>query len=190
MSQGMGHTLELLRRVRTGDRPSFNELLQRYQERLLERIRLMMGDKAREAAESEDFLQETLLETARSIDGLVIESEGQLLCWMTEVARNNIRDGIRKKREACFSSFSSSMLGGRDPSSRESPAGQAARADDLHRVAEYLEHLPEEHRRVIELRHFEDLAFEEIGQRMGRSANAVQLLHARALVRLGKLLEA
>jgi RNA polymerase sigma-70 factor (ECF subfamily) len=47
--------------------------------------------------------------------------------------------------------------------------------------------MPEDYRRVIELRHFEALPFRQIGEQLGRSENAAQLLHAQALTRLDEL---
>jgi len=181
-------TLQLLRSAKAGDKRSFDELLARYQGRLLERIRLMMGERARLAAESSDFLQETLLDVARGFDAAAIETEAQLLRWMTEVARNNIRDEVRRARERRFDTFSSLLVEDGSPPSGASPAGAAVRREELHRLAECLEELPQDHRRVLELRHFEGQSFEEVARHMGRSANAVQLLHTRALVRLGALL--
>ena len=182
-------TLELLRSAKGGDKRSLDLLLARYEGRLLERIRLMMGDQARSAAESSDFLQETLLDVARGIEGVAIETEAQLLCWMTEIARNNIRSEVRRQRERSFDSFTALLRADGAPHEEGvSPPSDIARAEELHRLAECLEQLPADHRQVLELRHFDDLRFEEIAQRMGRSANAVQLLHMRALVRLGGLL--
>jgi RNA polymerase sigma-70 factor (ECF subfamily) len=188
MNQPLQETLELLRSAREGDERSLNELLARYQGRLLERIRLMMGEQARRAAESSDFLQETLLDVAKGLDKTSIEDEGQLLRWMTEVARNNIRGEIRRTRERSFDTFSTLLAGGSPTDDGPGPASEIAHREEQHRLAECLEQLPDDHRRVLELRHFEALSFEEIAPRLNRSANAVQLLHTRALVRLGALL--
>ena len=52
-----------------------------------------------------------------------------------------------------------------------------------------LERLPEAYRRVVLLRYREERSFEEIAQRIGRSANAVRQLWLRAIVRLQQELE-
>lgn len=187
----LAESLELLRRVHAGDRTHLDPLLARYQERLLARIRIMMGKPARRVAESADFLQGALIEAARDIDQVRVGSEAQLLRWMTEIARNNIRDAVRRKRERVFSEFSESLAGSATPDQgRPSPASVAEQRDDQHRLAEAIERLPDDLRTAIELRHFEQLSFREIGARLGRSENAAQLLHSRALVRLGDNLPA
>lgn len=185
----LAESLELLRRIHAGDRAQVDRLLERYQARLLGRIRLMMGRPARRVAESADFLQGALIEAARDIDQARVANEAQLLRWMTEIARNNIRDAVRRRREHAFAEFSETLAGSTTPDETlPSPASLAARRDEQHRLAEALERLPEDLHTVIELRHFEQMPFRHIGKRMGRSENAAQLLHSRALVRLGELL--
>ncbi len=189
MTLPVRESLDLLRRAREGDGSCVDELLRSYQEPLLARIRLMMGGRARAAAESSDFLQQTLLEVARGIQGMHVRNEEELLRWMTEVARNNIRDEVRRSREERFRSFTTTVLAESDEGhASPSPSSIVERRDEQHRIAHCLERMRADFRQVLELRHFEDLGFPEIGRRMGRSSNAVQLLHAKALVRLGELL--
>ena len=52
-----------------------------------------------------------------------------------------------------------------------------------------LAELEEDHRRVIELLHFEQLPFAEIGRLLERSENAAQLLHTRSPLRLHQALD-
>ncbi len=52
-----------------------------------------------------------------------------------------------------------------------------------------LDRLPDEYREVLLLRCRDGCSFEEIGQRLNRSANAAQKLWARALERLREELE-
>jgi RNA polymerase sigma factor (sigma-70 family) len=47
-----------------------------------------------------------------------------------------------------------------------------------------LDSLPDDYRQVIALRYWENLDFDEIGQRMGRSAAAARKLWLRAVERL------
>ena len=56
-------------------------------------------------------------------------------------------------------------------------------------LADALAELPADYRDVIVLRHIESLPFEEVAQRMGRTAGAVRMLWLRALKRLRETLE-
>ena len=52
-----------------------------------------------------------------------------------------------------------------------------------------LSRLPEDYRQIIMLRYQDGLPFEEIGQRLGRTENAVRKLWARAVERIQEHLE-
>jgi RNA polymerase sigma-70 factor (ECF subfamily) len=63
------------------------------------------------------------------------------------------------------------------------------RREDEILLADALAELPADYRDVIVIRHIEGLPFEEVAQRMGRSAGAVRMLWLRALKRLREVLE-
>lgn len=158
-------------------------------DRLLARIRLLMGPEARRQAESGDFLGEVLVATLKARSELERKGPEDLLRWMTAVARNRIRVDVRRKRERALDSFSISIDGvpagsGDGPS----PWERADRNDRLGRLTLALESLPEDHRLVIELRDLDERPWKEVADLMGRTEGAVQMLHTRALVGLGRVL--
>jgi len=53
-------------------------------------------------------------------------------------------------------------------------------------LADSLKRLPDHYRRAIELRHFDRMPFEGIGQQLGISAEAARKVWARAQARLGE----
>lgn len=61
-----------------------------------------------------------------------------------------------------------------------SPSSGAARREQAVRLAAALAELAPDHREVLVLRHIEALSFPEVGDRMGRSADAATKLWARA----------
>ena len=181
-------TSALLRRARQGDREGMAELVQRSRRELLSRIRMMMGADARRRAESGDFLQSVLLEVVQDLERYDLSSEREFLRWATRVARNNIRDEIRRPREQMLESFvsgsgffeaSSETGGGLDP------VRHVSREEQRELLVEALLGLREADQEVIELRWFEELSFADVGRRMGRSEEAARRFHARALIRLG-----
>ena len=71
---------------------------------------------------------------------------------------------------------------------KDTPSQSASRQEQVDLLLEALAELPDDKQRVVELRDFEGLSFAEIARAMGRSENAVQLLHTRALARLAGIL--
>ncbi len=174
-------TTELLAQARRGDRRSFEQLVERYRDQLLERIRLMMGEAVRERIESGDIVQEVLTEALRDLDRFVPNGESAWLRWLTQIARNNIRDHGKRHRLPLLDTLSVALSGG-------TPSVAVSKREQVALLVEAIAGLPAEHKRLIELRHFEGLSFAAIGSAMNRSENAVQLLHARVLTGLGAAL--
>ena len=56
------------------------------------------------------------------------------------------------------------------------------------RLAQALEQLPEDQRRVVEMRHFQGCSWDAIAQALGRNKGAAMQLHYRALQGLRGLL--
>jgi len=57
-------------------------------------------------------------------------------------------------------------------------------------VADHLAKLPSQYRDVLVLRHLEELPFEDVAERMGRTAAAARMLWVRAIDRLRESLTA
>lgn len=182
-------TLQLWRRLQGGDRSALPDLVERYRGRLHERIRLMMGEPARACAESDDFVNDVLVEVLEPTDALDLQDERALLRWMTTVARNRIRDAVRKQREHVFDALSHSLSGDRRTSRSRSPSSQLVWNEHLHRLAEAMEDLDPKLRTVIELRDLEGLAYAEVGRRMDCDEEQARWLHRKAMVRLGARLQ-
>jgi RNA polymerase sigma-70 factor (ECF subfamily) len=179
----------LLERLRTGDRGALGLLLDRYQARLLGRIRLMMGERARDCADSTDFLQATFLGVLERVEKVDLRDERDLLRWMTWIARNQIRTQVRREREERFESLSVSISGLRAGSgSQQDPLNEIAAAEQVFRLTEAIEELPEDLREIVGLRQLEGLEFQAIGERTGLSEEQVRWRHEKALLRLGRRL--
>jgi RNA polymerase sigma-70 factor (ECF subfamily) len=179
----------LVNRACGGDSQAREALLSRWRTRLLDRVRLMMGDAARAAAESSDFAQEAFLRLQQREAGLEFQDEEHLIRWLTHVARNLIRDKVRAHRGVLFDRFCEASGVLALPERTPTPTQEIMVEEARDTVLGCLLELPPEYRQVIELRHFEELPFAAIARAMSRTENAVQLLHTRALTRLGRLLE-
>ena len=186
-SRDFERTAELIRRARKGDREAFGDVVRRYQQPLMARVRQAMGPVPREFAESMDVMQDLLLDILKDFDGAGIESEEAFLRWATRVLKNNIKDQMRKQRLRAMEEFASSMALRRGSGEGEvaSPSKAAAERDEVDQLERALASLPESFRQVIELRDLRQLSYREIAEIMNRPGEAAaQMLHARAFARL------
>lgn len=163
------------------------DLLLRLQPRLQARIRWMMGEQARSLGDSGDVMGELNTKILAGIAALHWRDEEHFLALATRIARNLIVDSVRSPRLRRFESLTASLTAADIEDQNGDPASvMAARGEQIATVCTALEALSEPHRRVIELRDLEGLSFREVGAVLDRSENAAQILHARALLALGR----
>ena len=186
-------TLTLIRDARAGDAEALSNLFARYQDRLLARVRGLIGHEARAFAQSTDILQDLFVELIRDFDRFELRDDDAFLKWAVQVARNNVRDLARRCRLRRAEKLATSIVegAGRDRDKGDTPADRAIAAERIRRLEAALAELPEDYRTVVELRNLERLSYREIAERLDRpTEGAVQMLHARAMARLGRLMDA
>jgi RNA polymerase sigma-70 factor (ECF subfamily) len=163
---------------------------EQHRERLLSVIYLRMGANLRVRMDPEDVLQEVAIEAVNSWKTLSDEQNAG--AWLVTLARRKVARILRDQLG----------VAARDPrrehaiktdlplsDRRSGPVTHADRRDRLELLARAIERLSEDHREVILLMKIEGLSAKEIGERMGRSENAVHLLLSRALKRLSEELK-
>jgi RNA polymerase sigma-70 factor (ECF subfamily) len=148
----------------------------------------------RAKAGASDLVQDTIMEAQRDFAGFRGGSETELLAWLRRLLLNNMANFTRQFRATdkrqigrevvLEESDSSAQPGAALASALPSPSGAAMAHERAEAVQQALAKLPVDYRRVVILRYQEERTFEEIGQLMGRSANAVRKLWVRAIERL------
>jgi RNA polymerase sigma-70 factor (ECF subfamily) len=163
---------------------------ERYRDRLLSVIYLRMGPDLRTRMDPEDVLQEVAIEAIHSWP--TIEDSRNVGAWLVTLARRKVARILRDQVG----------VAARDPrreraiktdlpisDRRSGPVTAADRTDRLHQLEAALQRLSDDHREVILLSRIEGLPAKEVGERLGRSENAVYLLLGRALKRLAQELK-
>jgi RNA polymerase sigma-70 factor (ECF subfamily) len=142
-----------------------------------------------------DLVQETLLGAYRDFGNFEGRTHEELLAWLRRILRNNLAVFRRRYREthkrnaAREVSMGAAEAGSRWgllPAEQETPGGAAARREQVATLFAALGRLGETHRQVVLWYQYDRLTFEEIGRRLGRSAEAARKLWSRALVRLSE----
>jgi RNA polymerase sigma-70 factor (ECF subfamily) len=140
-----------------------------------------------------DVVQETFLEAQRDFGGFQGRTQVELLAWLRRILLNNLanltrcyRDTDKRQlaREVPIGQADVGELQAALARETESPSAVALAREEAEALDLALEQLPEHYRQVLLLRYQARLSFEEIGQKLERSAGAARKLWARAVEEL------
>ncbi|MBO0699209.1 MAG: sigma-70 family RNA polymerase sigma factor [Zavarzinella sp.] len=177
--------------ARGGCRDALGRTLETCRRYLLTVARDELSADLRAKGGASDLVQDTFLEAQSAFDHFRGSSEGELRSWLRQLLHHRAaKFGRRyrttlKRRLAREAALTGS--GATGPDRRlVTPSVQLMADERAERLRGALERLPDEYRRVITFRYVEQLSFEDIGPRMGRTANAARLLWLRAIERVRK----
>lgn len=176
----------LVQRAKAGDAAALDRLILRYLPRLRRWTRRRLPIWARDLAETEDLVQETLINAVRNLPRFEMRDELSLRSYMKRAARNRVRDEIKRAvRHPAPDSLPADAC-----SSLPSPAEQAISREDLWRCRVALARLRESDRRLILLSMSGEHSSRALAAQTGRSSSdAARLALTRALQRLAREME-
>jgi RNA polymerase sigma-70 factor (ECF subfamily) len=170
----------LLQAVRQGDGPAFWQLAECYRPYLKTVATRVLGGAL--PSDGSDVVQDGLVVALRCIGQFKGEQAAIFLGWLAAIVRNH---AIRvRKDENRVQPLPAGPGEIQLATGSTGPDARAERREQAARLLAAIEELPEEHRRVIELRNFQELPYEQVALRMGRSYDAVKQLWSRAVKRL------
>ena len=176
-----GTTLSLLLKARQGDSAALGAVYQRYLPRLRRWAHGRLPVWAREGMDTDDLVQEALLNTMKKIDSFEPHHPGALQAYLHQVLRNRITDAVRaaRKRPAAVP-----LDDGHEDSS-PGPLLEAIGRERFERYAGALQRLEEHERGLIVMRFEWGFSHEEIARETGKaSPDAARMALRRALVKL------
>jgi RNA polymerase sigma-70 factor (ECF subfamily) len=191
---------QLLAAARAGSREALGEALQAYRAYLLLIAQRELDPELRAKGGASDLVQETFIDAQRLLKTFEGSTAGPWAAWLRELLLNNLTDFERRFRATGKRSVSREVCQGTSNSGAEraaeavddnaSPSMRSMSAEQTGALERALDRLADDHREVLLLRYQGDMSFEEIGRRLGRSANAARKLWLRALRKLEQQLEA
>ena len=148
-----------------GNRRAFNELVERYQNRLLNFVYRTTGDRER----AEDLVQETFIRVYRHLHRF--DQTKKFSTWVYTIASNLAKNELRNRSRNPLVLFQT-LMKNRDADTRPLEwEDNTYRPDDLFRkrhlksqVDAAVDQLPEHHRTVFILREMEGKTYEEIAE--------------------------
>ena len=155
---------ELLAAYRTGDRASFNALVERYQRELFHFLVRFLGDRAA----AEDIFQETFLQVHQSADQF--DPTRRFRPWLFTIAANKGRDLMRSQARRPTNPLQASISGDEESgqfidlmASADPLPGEAMEREELQKVVQTtVEGMPEHLREILLLSYFHQFPYKEI----------------------------
>jgi RNA polymerase sigma-70 factor (ECF subfamily) len=191
---------EWLSAARGGSVDALGQVLEVHRAYLLRIANEELADDLRAKGGASDLVQETFLEAHRDFGGFRGATESDFQAWLRGLLLHRVANfarhyrGTQKRgvgREVPLEGVAQAgSPGGTLPAGVLSPSGQAEAAEEAKALEAALARLPEDYRQVITLRYHQERSFEEIGQALGRSAEAVRKLWWRAIERLQREMDA
>ncbi|MDZ7343038.1 MAG: sigma-70 family RNA polymerase sigma factor [candidate division KSB1 bacterium] len=151
----------VIKRALRGEQTAYAELMQRYHGPLFNLLYKMVRSKE----ETEDLVQEAFMKAFASLASF--NEEFAFSTWLYKIAINNTIDHLRKKKLRTYS-LDKPIQSREGELKRELPDVHSSTDHDLlsteksRLISHAIEELPEKYRRVILLRHSDELSYEEI----------------------------
>jgi RNA polymerase sigma-70 factor, ECF subfamily len=176
-------TFQLIDRFRKGDREALDHLFERHLPRLQRWAKGRLPRWARDSADTQDLVQETLLQTFNRIEGFEPTREGALQAYLRQAVMNRIRDEIRRKGRRP----GHVELDGTELDKARSPLEDAIGMEEIERYEDALGRLRPEEREAIILKVELGYTYAEVARLLEKpTADAAHKATKRAIVRLAE----
>ena len=176
-------TFELISRARAGDQAAIERLFARHLKPLQRWTSGRLPRWARDLADTDDLVQDTLLQTFKNIEDFEPRRVGALQAYLRQAVLNRLRDELRRKARRPAATDLESL---EDVAAR-SPLEQAIGRQAIEDYEEALGRLRPEEREAIIARVEIGYTYAELAEALGKpSADAARKTARRALMRLAE----
>jgi len=176
-------TFDLIDRAKAGDQRAIERLFDRHLKPLQRWAKGRLPQWARDLADTEDLVQDVLLQTFKRIDNFEVRRVGALQAYLRQAVVNRVRDELRRKARQP----EATDLNGLELELSPSPLEDAIGREAAERYQRALQVLKPEEREAIIGRIEMGYSYDELAQVLGKpSADAARKTAQRALVRLAE----
>lgn len=174
-------TIVLLERARAGDADALDRLFARHVKPLRRWISGRLPKWARDMADTDDLVQDALLQTFKRIEVFDPRGPGALQAYLRQAVFNRVRDELRRKGRRP----ESTDLDGVELASDQSPLEEAIGSEAVDRYERALQRLRPEEREAIVARVELGYTYEELAEALGKpTPDAARKAAQRALLKL------
>jgi RNA polymerase sigma-70 factor (ECF subfamily) len=173
----------LVREAIGGDRRAYDRLVAKYREPLTRHLARLVRDRD----DVDDLVQEALTKALTALESY--DAGYAFSTWLYRIATNHAIDHLRRRKLATVSldkpiQTRDGELQAEVPDTTWRPDRHVVEDQQRRLINEAIAQLPEKYHRVILMRHVEELAYEEIAERLGLPLGTVKahIFRARALL--------
>lgn len=170
--ESLGRVPQLVEQAKRGDRDAFAELYRLHHARIFRMARLHLGDLGDGA---EDAVAETFLRAWAALPRYH-DTGAPFVAWLFGIARHVVLDELARGRRVM-------------PRAELPERTWGWTVDDRLTLAQAMERLPAEQRRVLELKYLAGMKNAEVASALGKSKGAINAMQWRALGTLRQILE-
>ncbi|MBO7492740.1 MAG: sigma-70 family RNA polymerase sigma factor [Bacteroidales bacterium] len=172
------------------DQQAYAELMRLYRDSIYYMLMRMVKNKD----DAEDLTLMTFGKAFRYLDKYT--PKYAFSTWLYRIALNNSIDFLRVKNnmpqyfeDDLYTTSTTSIIDQSEDNLQRTPEDEVIDKQRLQLLRAAVSELPERYRRVIELRYYEDLAYEEIAERLGLTLSNVKIQIMRAKNMLSELMQ-
>ena len=179
----------LIERIRQGEVDLFEHFVRTYQKRVFRLVYTLVRD----VSEADSTTQDVFVKAFKGLRDF--KGEAAFETWITRIAINSVRDGIRRRKPSvAFGDLGGSEGDGEipaafDPGDGTSPERDLLSGEIRKRIGTALEVLSPRQRAVFVMKHYEERSIAEIGEATGLDEGTVKSHLFRAARKLRERLE-
>lgn len=178
---------ELVALALSDDRAALEQLVKRHLTSVYQIAKFYVNN----TQDAEDVAQEVFVKIWKNLERF--QPQKKFTSWISEITKNTALDLLKKKRSLAFSNFEDetgvNLLTERLADDSPGPEELAHASGMAEKVRAAVARLSELYRRVVEMRDFDGLTFQEIADRTDESVNTIKSRYRRATLKLKKLLQ-
>jgi len=188
---------DLLEAARHGSPAALGLLFERARAHLTILAEHELPSAIRAKVAASDIVQETACDVHQAFGGFMGSTTEEFFGWLRSILQHNVVDAVRRfegSRKRDVRRETPLQFGDDPPATQPGfwfpaahgrpPEASAIRREDASAIAAAVDRLPADYRVVLQLRYWDGLTFQQIGDRVGRSAEAVRKVWYRAVQRL------
>ena len=176
-------TFDLIERARGGDRDALDRLIARHAAPLRRWVSGRLPRWARDLADTDDLVQDTLLRTFQKIGRFEVRGAGALQAYLRQAVMNRLRDELRHRARLPPTVNADDVM----LEAEGSPLQEAIGREALERYQGALSRLTPDERETIIGRVEMEYSYAELAEMLGKpSADAARKAARRAIIRLAQ----